>query len=77
MYIILILKVGQKREHLAPLGYPVLLDHGVSCHGQHLRSYEVIEGKSKVNVSAKNKRISLPYTARIPAKYVQSKGRLS
>ena len=36
--------VGQKRRHLVPLGYPGLLNHGVSCHGQHLRQYEVIEG---------------------------------
>ena len=34
---------GQKRSHLIPLGYPGLLDHGVLCHGQHLRPYEVID----------------------------------
>ena len=29
--------------HLTPLGYPGLLDHGVSCHELHLRPHEVID----------------------------------
>ena len=32
----------QKRRHL-DLVAPWLLDHSVSCHGQHLRPYEVID----------------------------------